>query len=213
MKHQLACLNEQAPLSRPLIPRALFFFLLTHVFLFAEMSGAAGAGGGSHPPKSPAGKFEDSFLLSAAEVSANGKVAFVTGITGQDGSYLAELLLSKGYVVHGLIRRSSSFNVRKTWARALRPRITGAPFNLYFNLPPMQTGRIEHLYQDRHTTQVRLFLEYGDLSDSSNLCELLARIRPHELYNLAAQSHVKVRKVLGNKASCRLLRPPQECIR
>ena len=88
----------------------------------------------------------------------------MTGITGQDGSYLAELLLSKGYVVHGLIRRSSSFN----------------------------TGRIEHLYVDRHTTKVRLFLEYGDLSDSSNLCELLARIRPHELYNLAAQSHVKV---------------------
>ena len=92
------------------------------------------------------------------------RIAFVTGITGQDGSYLAELLLAKGYVVHGLIRRSSSFN----------------------------TGRIEHLYVDRHTTKVRLFLEYGDLSDSSNLCELLARIRPHELYNLAAQSHVKV---------------------
>ena len=88
----------------------------------------------------------------------------MTGITGQDGSYLAELLLGKGYVVHGLIRRSSSFN----------------------------TGRIEHLYVDRHTTKVRLFLEYGDLADSSNLCELLARIRPHELYNLAAQSHVKV---------------------
>ncbi len=88
----------------------------------------------------------------------------MTGITGQDGSYLAELLLGKGYVVHGLIRRSSSFN----------------------------TGRIEHLYVDRHTTKVRLFLEYGDLADSSNLCELLARIRPHELYNLAAQSHVAV---------------------
>lgn len=96
--------------------------------------------------------------------SPRSRVAFVTGITGQDGSYLAELLLSKGYVVHGLIRRSSSFN----------------------------TGRIEHLYVDRHTTKVRLYLEYGDLSDSSNLCELLARIRPHELYNLAAQSHVKV---------------------
>ena len=60
--------------------------------------------------------------------------------------------------------------------------------------PPAQTGRIEHLYQDRHTTKVRLYLEYGDLSDSSNLCELLSRIRPHELYNLAAQSHVKVRR-------------------
>jgi GDPmannose 4,6-dehydratase len=110
-----------------------------------------------------AGKFVDSF--SSAPPPANGKVAFLTGITGQDGSYLAELLLSKGYVVHGLIRRSSSFN----------------------------TGRIEHLYQDRHAAVPRLFLEYGDLSDSSNLCELLARIRPHELYNLAAQSHVKVR--------------------
>ncbi len=71
-------------------------------------------------------------------------------------------------MVHGLIRRSSSFN----------------------------TGRIEHLYHDRHAGKLRLFLEYGDLSDSSNLTELLARIRPHELYNLAAQSHVKVRKRL-----------------
>ena len=95
---------------------------------------------------------------------ASGKVALVTGITGQDGSYLAELLLAKGYVVHGLIRRSSSFN----------------------------TGRIEHMYKDKHSSSVRLFLEYGDLTDSGNLCELVARIKPHEIYNLGAQSHVKV---------------------
>jgi hypothetical protein len=103
---------------------------------------------------------------------------------GQDGSYLAEFLLAKGYVVHGLIRRSSSFN----------------------------TGRIEHLYHDRHAGKLRLFLEYGDLSDSSNLCELLARIRPHELYNLAAQSHVKVRRRAARGAaprpSRRFTRPP-----
>jgi GDPmannose 4,6-dehydratase len=97
-------------------------------------------------------------------VAPNGKVALLTGITGQDGSYLAELLLSKGYVVHGLIRRSSSFN----------------------------TGRIEHMYRDKHSSAVRLFLEYGDLTDSGNLCELMARIKPHEVYNLGAQSHVKV---------------------
>jgi len=98
-------------------------------------------------------------------------VALVTGITGQDGSYLAEFLLNKGYVVHGLIRRSSSFN----------------------------TGRIEHLFQGRarqkssvHTFGERLFLHYGDMSDSSNLCAVIARTQPDEIYNLAAQSHVKV---------------------
>lgn len=100
------------------------------------------------------------------------RVAFLTGITGQDGSYLVEFLLGKGYVVHGLIRRSSSFN----------------------------TGRIEHLYEDRHKARPRLFLEYGDLSDSSNLTELMARIKPHEVYNLAAQSHVKVRGWPRNRA-------------
>jgi len=98
-------------------------------------------------------------------------VALITGITGQDGSYLAELLLEKGYIVHGLIRRSSSFN----------------------------TGRIEHLFQGRsrknnsvHTFGERLFLHYGDMADSSNLCSIIARTRPDEIYNLAAQSHVKV---------------------
>jgi GDPmannose 4,6-dehydratase len=92
------------------------------------------------------------------------KVALITGITGQDGSYLAELLLDKGYEVHGIIRRSSSFN----------------------------TGRIEHLYKDRHSENVDLFLHYGDLSDSTNLSEIISKVRPDELYNLGAMSHVKV---------------------
>jgi GDPmannose 4,6-dehydratase len=92
------------------------------------------------------------------------KKAFVTGITGQDGSYLAELLLSKGYEVHGLIRRASTFN----------------------------TGRIEHLYQDTHIRGTRLFLHYGDLADASNLKKLIFSIEPDEIYNLGAQSHVKV---------------------
>ena len=92
------------------------------------------------------------------------KKALITGITGQDGSYLAELLLEKGYEVHGIIRRSSSFN----------------------------TGRIEHLYQDFHVNEARVFLHYGDLSDSSALSRLLEKIQPDEIYNLAAQSHVRV---------------------
>ena len=92
------------------------------------------------------------------------KCAFITGITGQDGSYLSELLLSKGYEVHGLIRRASTFN----------------------------TKRIDHLYQDPHEKQVRFFLHYGDLTDSSNLNRLLEKIAPTEIYNLGAQSHVKV---------------------
>ncbi|MGN0852727.1 MAG: GDP-mannose 4,6-dehydratase [Kiritimatiellia bacterium] len=92
------------------------------------------------------------------------KKALITGITGQDGSYLAELLLGKGYEVHGLIRRSSSFN----------------------------TGRIDHLYQDPHVNDVKMFLHYGDLGDSSNLMRLVLEIRPDEVYNLAAQSHVRV---------------------
>ncbi len=90
--------------------------------------------------------------------------AFITGITGQDGSYLAELLLEKGYEVHGLIRRSSSFN----------------------------TERIDHLYQDPHLEGVRLFLHYGDLTDGAGISSLLKEIWPTEVYNLGAQSHVKV---------------------
>ncbi len=92
------------------------------------------------------------------------KKALITGITGQDGSYLAELLLSKGYEVHGIIRRASTFN----------------------------TSRIDHLYQDPHINGVRLFLHYGDISDSSNLMKLLYRLEPDEIYHLAAQSHVRV---------------------
>lgn len=92
------------------------------------------------------------------------KKALVTGITGQDGSYLAELLLEKGYEVHGIIRRASTFN----------------------------TERIDHLYQDPHINGVRLFLHFGDIADSTNLIKLLYRIQPDEIYHLAAQSHVRV---------------------
>jgi GDPmannose 4,6-dehydratase len=92
------------------------------------------------------------------------RVAFITGITGQDGSYLAEFLLAKGYEVHGLIRRASTFN----------------------------TGRIDHVYQDPHDPKRRLYLHYGDLTDGSMLARLLAEIRPDEIYNLGAQSHVGV---------------------
>src|SRR5216117_2831222 len=92
------------------------------------------------------------------------KNALITGITGQDGSYLAEFLLEKDYEVHGIIRRASTFN----------------------------TGRIDHLYKDPHINGVRLFLHYGDISDSTNLIKLLYRVRPDEVYNLAAQSHVRV---------------------
>ena len=92
------------------------------------------------------------------------KKALIIGITGQDGSYLAELLLAKGYEVHGLIRRASTFN----------------------------TVRINHLYQDPHEPNRKLFLHYGDLSDGSRLVSLIAELKPHEIYNLGAQSHVKV---------------------
>ena len=92
------------------------------------------------------------------------KTALITGITGQDGSYLAELLLGKGYIVHGLIRRASTFN----------------------------TARIDHLYVDPHESEARLFLHYGDLSDGSRLVTLISEIQPDEVYNLAAQSHVRV---------------------
>ena len=92
------------------------------------------------------------------------KVALITGATGQDGAYLAELLLGKGYVVHGVKRRSSSFN----------------------------TGRVEHLYRDPHEEDVRFFMHYGDLTDSTNLIRLVQQIQPTEIYNLAAQSHVHV---------------------
>src|SRR4029079_8098119 len=92
------------------------------------------------------------------------KKALITGITGQDGSYLAELLLAKGYEVHGIIRRASTFN----------------------------TGRLEGIYADPHSGKSRLFLHYGDLSDASALARLIGKIQPEEVYNLAAQSHVRV---------------------
>src|SRR6187399_1251997 len=92
------------------------------------------------------------------------KIALITGITGQDGAYLAELLLSKGYEVHGIKRRSSSFN----------------------------TDRIDHLYKDPHESGVRLHLHYGDLTDATNLIRIVQNVQPDEIYNLAAQSHVAV---------------------
>lgn len=92
------------------------------------------------------------------------KTAFITGVTGQDGAYLSEFLLKKGYIVHGLKRRTSLFN----------------------------TGRIDHLYEDPHVTNPRFILHYGDMTDSTNLIRLIQEIQPDEIYNLAAQSHVKV---------------------
>src|SRR6202789_252579 len=90
--------------------------------------------------------------------------ALITGVTGQDGSYLSEFLLGKGYQVHGVVRRASTFN----------------------------TGRIDHLYKDAHDPDARLFLHYGDLTDGSSLRRILHKVEPDEIYNLGAQSHVKV---------------------
>lgn len=92
------------------------------------------------------------------------KKALITGITGQDGSYLAEFLLEKGYEVHGVKRRASSFN----------------------------TSRIDHLYQDPHEENVKLTLHYGDMTDATNLIRIVQEVQPDEIYNLAAQSHVQV---------------------
>ena len=94
----------------------------------------------------------------------SGKVALITGVTGQDGAYLAPFLLEKGYVVHGVKRRASSFN----------------------------TGRVDHLYVDPHEHDTRFFLHYGDLTDATNLIRLVQETQPDEIYNLAAQSHVQV---------------------
>ena len=92
------------------------------------------------------------------------KVALITGVTGQDGAYLADLLLAKGYEVHGIKRRSSSFN----------------------------TGRVDHIYQDPHVSDNNFYLHYGDLTDATNLIRLVQETQPDEIYNLAAQSHVHV---------------------
>jgi len=102
--------------------------------------------------------------FNPSSVDCRGRIALITGITGQDGSYLAELLLEKGYVVHGIKRRSSSFN----------------------------TSRIDHLYQDPHEVDPRLVLHYGDLTDSTNLIRIIEQVQPDEIYNLGAQSHVAV---------------------
>jgi GDPmannose 4,6-dehydratase len=124
-------------------------------------------------PRSPAGpsperhcpvKSDEPARLSQTTEDFVPKRALITGITGQDGSYLAELLIRKGYEVHGLIRRASTFN----------------------------TARIDHLYVDPHDAHAKLFLHYGDLSDGTRLVTLLTEIRPDEVYNLAAQSHVRV---------------------
>ena len=104
------------------------------------------------------------FLGGTMSQASNGKVALITGVTGQDGAYLSELLLEKGYIVHGVKRRSSSFN----------------------------TGRIEHLYQDPHEAHPRFILHYGDLTDSTNLIRIVQETQPDEIYNLAAMSHVQV---------------------
>ncbi|RYG85348.1 MAG: GDP-mannose 4,6-dehydratase, partial [Alphaproteobacteria bacterium] len=93
-----------------------------------------------------------------------GRIALIIGVTGQDGAYLSELLLSKGYIVHGLKRRSSSFN----------------------------TGRINHLYGDPRRPDTRFHLHFGDLTDATNLCRVIQEVCPHEIYNLGAQSHVQV---------------------
>lgn len=98
------------------------------------------------------------------EPTSKRKVALITGITGQDGSYLTELLLEKKYIVHGIVRRASNFN----------------------------TKRIDHIYKDRHENNCNLFLHYGDLTDSSNIQMIISKVKPTEIYNLAAQSHVQV---------------------
>src|SRR3954452_8840804 len=102
--------------------------------------------------------------MSDTQKPAREKTALITGITGQDGAYLAELLLEKGYIVHGLKRRSSSFN----------------------------TSRIEHLYEDPHVENPRFILHFGDMTDSTNLIRVVQETQPDEIYNLAAQSHVQV---------------------
>jgi len=113
------------------------------------------------PPQAPS---PQPMTFSQTPVSCRGRVALITGITGQDGSYLAELLLEKGYAVHGIKRRASSFN----------------------------TSRIDHLYQDPHESDPRLVLHYGDLTDSTNLIRIIQQVQPDEIYNLGAQSHVAV---------------------
>jgi len=119
-------------------------------------------GGAGDAWRAKRSKIDESLNAGAAPV--NRRRALITGITGQDGSYLTEFLLAKDYEVHGIIRRSASFN----------------------------TGRLEHIYHDPHLPGTQLFLHHGDLTDSTNLFSIINRVRPHEVYNLGAQSHVKV---------------------
>src|SRR5262249_17709462 len=114
-------------------------------------------------PRRPAVSTVGSLQIRSQKSMAD-RVALVTGATGQDGAYLSELLLEKGYVVHGIKRRSSSFN----------------------------TGRVDHLYQDPHDAGLRFVLHYGDMTDATNLIRIVQDTQPHEIYNLAAQSHVQV---------------------
>ena len=113
------------------------------------------------------------------------RVALITGVTGQDGAYLAEYLLGLGYTVHGIKRRSSSFN----------------------------TARVDHLYEDPHTGNVPFLLHYGDMTDSTNLIRLVQQIRPTEIYNLAAQSHVQVSFETPNTAPMPTPSAPCACSR
>jgi len=123
----------------------------------------------TNQPQAPANQAQAaiksiSTAMSTLSTSQPPKTALITGITGQDGSYLAEFLLEKGYVVHGIKRRASSFN----------------------------TQRVDHIYQDPHIDNARFKLHYGDLSDSSNLVRIVQETQPDEIYNLGAQSHVAV---------------------
>lgn len=128
------------------------------------MSELENKGDGFGGPSPPGGPLEARADAASRAASDGNPRALITGITGQDGSYLAELLLGKGYEVHGIVRRSSSFN----------------------------TGRIDHLYQDPHEEGVRLRMHYGDLAEPVSLTRLIYAVQPHEIYHLGAQSHVKV---------------------
>jgi GDPmannose 4,6-dehydratase len=112
----------------------------------------------------PNTRYDTLIEVASGDTGMAEKVALITGVTGQDGALLARLLLDKGYVVHGIKRRSSSFN----------------------------TARIDDIYVDPHESETRFFLHYGDLTDATNLIRLLQETQPHEIYNLAAQSHVQV---------------------
>jgi GDPmannose 4,6-dehydratase len=125
------------------------------------------------------------------------KRALITGITGQDGSYLAELLLEKGYEVHGIIRRSSTFNTSRIDHIYRDRHEVETAFSLCLFISSYSTNvRVVNHYLSFRQTGVRLFLHYGDLSDSTNLFHIISEIKPHEIYNLGAMSHVAVSSTL-----------------